>query len=513
MFSYLHTQSTLPLSSDTPSNLPSNLKHHKPIPFPIYDLNPPIPMINSCRREIKDLMKIIFGTYTISKLNLKKSNPIDTFITPFCKLHNKNSSLQTFQHILLSKYPNQNLNYLFIYLSDKEEEEKATFELRDLLVTMKNRLDIFKDTENDLLSRERDFARFIVSLYRLTNENIIHELKFHGEIRSIDFYKENIHKFRHTYLSYIKKKQDLVERNIGSVFENPREAERVFMRPIIHLFGYIETFNLLKQNCFRSERSFGYLEENFKEILEMANRDMGDRNDKKDRECVKRDIVYNSGHKAKEYGKRDEEDRNNDIKKNEKFYKKDIDDRKDKDHLKRDKHMSNYKNNYETSQKSPSLTSTHKYTYKTTKSSPVHNLKLEKQKKYPDSQAETATYTDYFDPSDYKKDFDLPILPPFCATIEFGDLFFLTSFTSLHFSMFKKITIARIGQHFYPDKKIKARNIDTTHYEDYKYYVRYDGKVYILNNDADFLAGLIYSKGKIDILIQKDEEIDGSINS
>lgn len=249
--------------------------------------------------------------------------------------------------------------------------------------------------------------------------------------------------------------------------EKTKKIVRAFLRPIIHLFGYIETSRSLKQNRFNNDQEFAYLQKYFNNLLEMRNRDLM----KKDQRSYehnepnqtpnKEHIDYNL------YSKRHKE--------------------------------KNKKENIE-----------HKVNKKTSKAD------IKERSGYKNEQTkEIDTYLDYFDPLEYKKEVQLDISPPFCATVEFGNLKFLSTFKSYHFEVFMKFTIARIGHHFYPDKKIKAKNIDLEHYQDFKFSVKYLDNLYILINDNDFLAALIFSNGRIDIVINRDEveDVNETVNS
>ncbi|KAM0674788.1 hypothetical protein GVAV_001607 [Gurleya vavrai] len=89
------------------------------------------------------------------------------------------------------------------------------------------------------------------------------------------------------------------------------------------------------------------------------------------------------------------------------------------------------------------------------------------------------------------------------AKIEFVDLLFLVKLTSFEkFYDFKKKIIARIGRHFYPEKHISEKNIDLNHYEEFVFYTRDGGNLYLLENDDDLQAAIIITNGKLDIVIE-----------
>lgn len=410
-------------------------------------------MRSSYRTEIIHLIGSVFGSYSIARLNLKGGFTLSSFVTPFCQIHGEFATVQAFEIVLNERYRAVNTKHLLNCVRGNRDDEEGLRELRELLVVMKERSVIYKRCETDLFERERSYSDFLCYLYHLTREELVRELLFHREIKTLAFYKENMYRFRSVYLKYIKEKQNLVEKYVGTVFDNPYEAERVFMRPVIHLFAYIETFNIMKHNCFRKEKRFSYLEEYFKEIIGMANKDMLDRSQNKFGES-KRDASRKKNRNVDE----------------------------SKSSL-RHKEMQNEK---------------------------ISNDKKTKllREKSILVREDDDSYMELFDPMQYQQLQGQAIAPPFCATIEFGDLYFLSTFKSYHFDTFKKSTVARIGQHFYPDKKIKAKNIDLQHYADFNYFVSHAGKMYVLNNDNDLIAALIFGSGKIDVVIKKSEDDD-----
>jgi hypothetical protein len=94
------------------------------------------------------------------------------------------------------------------------------------------------------------------------------------------------------------------------------------------------------------------------------------------------------------------------------------------------------------------------------------------------------------------------------SRVEFGNIQLLVFMeNNIDFDLCRRRIIARVGKHFYPERTISEEAIDLTHYSKFKFYFRDGDAMFPLEGDDDLNAAIVYSDGKLDIIIKRNEDM------